>query len=44
MRLQRPPVQPRWTPLFRSAARRAFYRQWMPFLGLVDVAYWNVEL
>jgi 5-methylcytosine-specific restriction endonuclease McrA len=44
MRLQRPPVQPRWTPLFRSAARRAFYHQWMPFLGLVDVAYWNVEL
>jgi hypothetical protein len=30
--------------VFRAAARRALYRQWMPFLGLVDAAYWNVEL
>jgi 5-methylcytosine-specific restriction endonuclease McrA len=44
MRLQRTPSRPRWSAVFRSAARRAFYQQWMPFLGLVDSAYWNAEL
>ncbi len=44
MHLLRPPFRPRWSAVFRTAARRAFYRQWMPFLGLVDAAYWNVEL
>ena len=44
MRLLRAPSRPQWTAVFRTAARRAFYRQWMPFLGLVDAAYWNVEL
>ena len=44
MRLLRQPSRPQWTAVFRSAARRALYRQWMPFLGLVDAAYWNVEL
>ncbi len=44
MRLLRAPVRPRWTAVFRHAARRALYRQWIPFLGLVDAAYWNAEL
>jgi 5-methylcytosine-specific restriction endonuclease McrA len=44
MRLLRHPARPVWTAVFRAAARRAFYRQWVPFLGLVDAAYWNVEL
>ncbi len=44
MRLRRSAARPQWTAVFRAAARRAFYRQWMPFLGLVDAAYWNVEL
>jgi 5-methylcytosine-specific restriction endonuclease McrA len=44
LRLLRVPARPRWSAVFRSAARRAFYRQWMPFLGLVDAAYWNAEL
>jgi 5-methylcytosine-specific restriction endonuclease McrA len=44
MRLLRQPSRPQWTAVFRAAARRAFYRQWVPFLGLVDAAYWNVEL
>ena len=44
MRLLRSPARPQWTAVFRAAARRAFYRQWIPFLGLVDAAYWNVEL
>jgi len=44
MRLLRMPHRPRWSAVFRTASRRAFYRQWMPFLGAVDAAYWNVEL
>jgi hypothetical protein len=30
--------------MFRSAARRALYREWRPFLTLADAAYWNAEL
>jgi 5-methylcytosine-specific restriction endonuclease McrA len=44
MHLLRPPTRPRWTPMFRSATRRAFYREWRPFLSLADAAYWNAEL
>jgi 5-methylcytosine-specific restriction endonuclease McrA len=44
MRLRRPPFRPKWTPMFRSATRRAFYREWRPFLSLADAAYWNAEL
>ncbi len=44
MRLRRAPSRPRWTPVFRSATRRAFYREWMPFLSLAEAAYWNAEL
>jgi 5-methylcytosine-specific restriction endonuclease McrA len=44
MRLLRPPARPRWTPMFRSATRRAFYLEWRPFLSLADAAYWNAEL
>ncbi len=44
MRLLKVPVRPRWTPMFRSATRRAFYREWRPFLSLADAAYWNAEL
>jgi 5-methylcytosine-specific restriction endonuclease McrA len=44
MRLLRAPARPRWTPMFRSATRRAFYREWRPFLSLADAAYWNAEL
>jgi 5-methylcytosine-specific restriction endonuclease McrA len=44
MRLLRLPVRPRWTPIFRSAARRALYDEWRPFLSVADLAYWNAEL
>ncbi|HZY05761.1 MAG TPA: HNH endonuclease [Anaeromyxobacteraceae bacterium] len=44
MRLRRAPSRPRWTPVFRSATRRAFYREWMPFLSMAEAAYWNAEL
>ncbi len=44
MRLLRHPARPRWTPVFRNAARRAFYREWVPFLSMAEAAYWNTEL
>jgi 5-methylcytosine-specific restriction endonuclease McrA len=44
LRLLRAPARPRWTPMFRSATRRALYREWKPFLSLADAAYWNAEL
>ena len=44
LRLMRHPSRPRWTPMFRSATRRALYREWRPFLTLADAAYWNAEL
>jgi 5-methylcytosine-specific restriction endonuclease McrA len=45
MRLQRHPLRPRWTPFFRGPPKSgAFYEQWLPFLTLSDMAYWNTEL
>lgn len=45
MKLTRPPARPRWTPFFRGPPRTgAFYQQWLPFLTLSDMAYWNTEL
>ncbi|MFL5302662.1 MAG: HNH endonuclease [Anaeromyxobacteraceae bacterium] len=44
MQLLRPPARPRWTSVFRTATRRALYREWRPFLSLADAAYWNTEL
>lgn len=44
MRLLKKPVRPRWTPLFRGAVRKVTYREWLPFLHLADLSYWNVEL
>ena len=44
MKLLRQPTRPRWTPIFRSAARRALHEEWRPFLSVADLAYWNTEL
>jgi 5-methylcytosine-specific restriction endonuclease McrA len=44
MALLKRATRPRWTPLFRGAARRVTYREWLPFLSLADASYWNVEL
>lgn len=44
MALLRKPVRPRWTPAFRAPSGRVRYREWLPFLGVVDAAYWNTEL
>ena len=44
MKLLKIPVRPRWTPTFRAQNGRVRYREWLPFLGLADASYWNVEL
>lgn len=44
MKLLKKPVRPRWTPFFRSPAKRITYREWLPFLNVADASYWNVEL
>src|SRR5580765_6010777 len=44
MRLLKVPLRPRWTPTFRAAGDRVRYREWLPFLGIADASYWNVEL
>lgn len=44
MALLKVPTRPRWTPLVRTATGKVTYREWLPFLGLADASYWNVEL
>ncbi len=44
LKLLKMPVRPRWTPTFRTNGGQVRYREWLPFLGLADASYWNVEL
>jgi 5-methylcytosine-specific restriction endonuclease McrA len=44
MKLLKVPARPRWTPTFRTNGGKVRYREWLPFLGLPDASYWNVEL
>ena len=42
MRLRRTPTRPIWS--FRAPGGNIRYREWLPYLTLVDASYWNVEL
>jgi 5-methylcytosine-specific restriction endonuclease McrA len=44
MLLMRRPRRPEWTPLTTEVSLFRRYREWVPFLNTVDVAYWNTEL
>lgn len=44
MRLLRPPRRPEWTPFMLETFSLRRYREWAPFLSVVDASYWNVEL
>jgi 5-methylcytosine-specific restriction endonuclease McrA len=44
MRLQRRPFKPQWTPLMIETFSFKRYKEWLPYLSAVDVAYWNTEL
>ena len=42
--LLRKPYKPKWTPFMLETFNPARYREWIPFLSMVDVSYWNTEL
>ena len=44
IRLIRVPHRPRWSELIHPPRLRVRYREWLPFLNVVDASYWNSEL
>ncbi len=44
MKLLNKPKKPAWNPFSNLYVRAVRYKEWEPFLDLVDVSYWNVEL
>lgn len=44
LRLRKRPERPRWTPLMNLMLSSVRYKEWRPFLSIVDASYWNVEL
>lgn len=44
MRLLRRPRKPEWTPFMLETFSLRHYKEWVPFLSMTDVYYWNTEL
>lgn len=44
MKLSKKPERPRWTPLMNLMFSSVRYKEWRPFLSIVDASYWNAEL
>lgn len=44
MRLIRKPTRPYWTECLNISTKSSLYKEWLPFLNIVDFSYWNVEL
>ncbi|MCL4479071.1 MAG: HNH endonuclease [Deltaproteobacteria bacterium] len=44
MKLRRKPAKPEWTPYSVFNFRHHLYKEWAPFLNIIDASYWNVEL
>jgi 5-methylcytosine-specific restriction endonuclease McrA len=44
LKLRRKPVRPQWTPFVNLMLANARYKEWRPFLNVVDASYWNTEL
>jgi 5-methylcytosine-specific restriction endonuclease McrA len=44
MLLVRKPGRPHWTECLNIPSTSPLYREWLPFLNIVDFSYWNVEL
>ncbi len=44
MKLLKKPVKPRWSPEYSVPLKSTIYREWLPFLNVVDFTYWNLEL
>ncbi len=44
MQLIRQPARPHWAECLNISLKHPRYREWLPFLNVVDFSYWNVEL
>lgn len=44
MKLMRKPKKPEWSPYYHISLTNILYKEWMPFLNLVDNTYWHIEL
>ncbi len=44
LKLVKAPGRPHWTQVLNLSSKHASYRDWLPFLNVVDFSYWNVEL
>jgi 5-methylcytosine-specific restriction endonuclease McrA len=44
LKLRRKPARPQWTPFVNLMFANARYKEWRPFLNVVDASYWNTEL
>ncbi|HED05279.1 MAG TPA: HNH endonuclease [Ignavibacteria bacterium] len=44
MKLIKKPIKPGWSSYYHISLTNIMYKEWMPFLSLVDNAYWHVEL
>ncbi len=44
MKLIKRPKKPEWTPYAAFNFKHIIYKEWAPFLNIVDASYWNVEL
>jgi hypothetical protein len=44
MKLRVHPRKPRWTPLYKASLHGIRRQEWIPFLSVLDISYWNTEL
>jgi hypothetical protein len=44
MKLLATPLKPRWTPFNRVSFLDLKRKEWLPYLTMIDVSYWNTEL
>ncbi len=42
--LLRKPYKPKWTPFMQQTFSLTRYREWLPFVSMIDASYWNAEL
>jgi len=44
MKLLTLPAKPRWTSLNKISLHEIKRKEWLPFISILDVSYWNAEL
>jgi len=40
----RTPMRPDWSFMFRILTKPIHYKEWFPYLNILDYSYWNNEL